>query len=476
MIDPSHRLEIELGDHGGVANVGLPPNTEGAVQVIALCRQKVDGGLAHAGQTYWLERARADFAAARNFVHIMTDAQWDWWTANGRVLSPFEGDREEVFAAAPSDGSLTIVQGCGYDPGSAAYRTHSAINAATKHVSAFVRFGDTNPHCSLRQLDGLRDAPLVRDALLSADVLHCHINYLLAANADARLMASGDTGSVSRPIHWRRGQWVVRHYHGSHPSGTTLLEHTVDAAVRDRLAANGGDLIRVGARLSLCAERGAEDLRWLPIPMPVARYRALRAANSTPGAPFRVAHSPTKRQYKGTDKFMAAINGLKRKGLGVEAVLIENRDHGTALRMKAGCDAVFDSLWLGLQGSGLEGGAMGIPCIAGDGDVAALYKQHIGHVPYTFAGDEHGIALAIERLATDAAFYAQEAKRLSEYVVRYHDYPAVAKCYETILADAMGREDIRTTARETDSRAVATQAEQTRSDSPSPRKRRGRAA
>jgi hypothetical protein len=234
-----------------------------------------------------------------------------------------------------------------------------AAECYRQHSSAFVRYEDLNPHCSLRQYDGVRDAAVVREALLSADVVHCHMNYMLAANALPR--SRSDERTV-RPVHWRAGQWIVRHYHGSRPDGRTNMEHRIDDGVRARAQTDGGGLVRVGARLTLCAEPDAGDVEWLPIAMPVARYRALRnEVGPTIARGIRIAHSPTKRLYKGTDKFMAAVASLKAKGLDVQAVLIENKDHGTALRMKAGCDAVFDSLWLGLQGSGLEGGAMGLP-------------------------------------------------------------------------------------------------------------------
>jgi hypothetical protein len=436
--------EMALGRMGLVAAVGVPPETPGAVSVVALCDHKVDGVVAYKGQHYWQERARAQAGAARNIVHLIASVRVDWWKASGRVLSPFAGDTEAVYSRSPAPGSLKIVQGCGYDPGSSAYRYHSAVNQCTQHSSAFVRYEDLNPHCSLRQYDGVRDAAVVREALLSADVVHCHMNYMLAANALPR--SRSDERTV-RPVHWRAGQWIVRHYHGSRPDGRTNMEHRIDDGVRARAQTDGGGLVRVGARLTLCAEPDAGDVEWLPIAMPVARYRALRnEVGPTIARGIRIAHSPTKRLYKGTDKFMAAVASLKAKGLDVQAVLIENKDHGTALRMKAGCDAVFDSLWLGLQGSGLEGGAMGLPCIAGDPDVAALYKAHVGSVPYTFAGDQAGIANAIERLATDADFYAKEAARLSEYVTAYHDYPSVAKRYEGILAKAMNRPDVITTA------------------------------
>lgn len=445
---PETMLAKALGEGGVRSIAGVPENTPGAVQVVALIKHKVDGVVVYTGQVYWQERNRAEAAAKNDIVHIMGKAELDWWGVGGRVLSPFAGDVERVHSTSPSPGSLKITQGCGYDPGSAAYRFHSAINQTTKHASIFTRFLDTNPHCSLRQFDGVRDAALVRESLLQADVLHCHMNYLLSANATSGALTPGDARGA-RPVAWRDGQWIVRHYHGSRPDGSTTMEHAVDEKVRRVAEMSGGGLLRVGARLSLCAEPNASDVQWLPISVPVERYRALRAAerpNVTPSHPFRVAHSPTKRAYKGTDKFMAAIRRLQARGMPVEAVLIENVDHATALTLKARCDATFDSLWLGLQGSGLEAGAMGMPVIAGDDDVARLYKQHVGYVPYTVAIDETGIEVAIKRLIDDRQYYEQEASRLSKYVSEYHDYPSVARRYEELLATAMGREDVITEA------------------------------
>lgn len=440
-------IAIALGDGGLQPRVGVAANTPGAVHVVALGRHKVDGVVVVTGQSYWVPRERAEAAIARDLVHEVGAGKLDWWGAEGRVLSPFDGDVEQVHSRAESAGALRIAAGCGYDPGSAAYRFHSAVNQCTKHASVFTRFLDTNPHSSYRQLDGVRDAARVRESLLQADILHCHMNYLLSANATSHHIQEGDP-RTARPVQWRNGQWVVRHYHGSRPDGRSTLEHDVDAKVRRSCIANGGGLVRVGARLTICAEKGAEDLQWLPIPMPVARYAALRAEmnpSATRSHPFRIAHSPTKRAYKGSDVFVRAVKALQSRGLAVEMVMIEGRSHGEALRLKATCDAVFDSFWLGLQGSGLEAGAMGLPCIAGDQDAADLHARHVGYVPYTFAGDQPQLERAIERLVVDRTYYEAEATRLARYVRAYHDYPVVARRYEEILASAMGRTDIITT-------------------------------
>lgn len=331
----------------------------------------------------------------------------DWWGAPGRVLAEEPlGHPEPVFSRERTPGALTIVQGVGFDPGCAAYRFHSAINETTPHASMFFRWKDSSPYTSLRQFDGERDLELLRAAIREADVVHCHVNYLAITNSRVR----------------PKGR-IVRHYHGSMPDGSSHVEQQLDDAQ---------GAIQVGARLSLLAE--SKRMQWLPIAVPVQRYALMRArAAVTPHRAFRIAHSPTNRAYKGTDCFLHVVEQLRAKGLDIEPVLIEHVTHGESLRMKAACDACFDSFWLGIQGSGLECGAMGLPVIAGDTTVAALYHEHVGQVPYTFADDEATLTEAIADLATNPAFYARESERVARYVSAFHDYPSVAARYERIL-------------------------------------------
>jgi hypothetical protein len=85
---------------------------------------------------------------------------------------------------------------------------------------------------------------------------------------------------------------------------------------------------------------------------------------------------------------------------------------------------------------------MSQPVLAGDDDVAALYREHVGYVPYTFANDEKALTEQIERLVVDVDYRMAEAARVERYCLQYHDYPAVARRYEEILAAHLGRDDV----------------------------------
>lgn len=371
---------------------------------------------------------QAAIRAAISETDELSSLSWDWWGADGRILAAEPCDATP-HSMTQTPGALRIVQGCGYDPGNAAYRFHTAVNETTKHASAFVRFAHNNPFCDLRQIDGgdnrryiKRDA---RAAVYTADVIHAHVDYTLQAYTGFKWRA-------------RPEQLVIRHYHGSRPKGKGIQWPLLNM-MEDDLA----NVVLVGARLTLVDVRPSR-MQWLPIAVPTRRYRAMAPKERRPG-PFRIAHSPTRAEYKGSADLVAAVDSLRRKGLKIDLIMIEGQHHGKALEMKADADLTFDSFWLGIQGSGLEAAAMGQMVVAGDADVRALYEaSEVGSCPYTFAGDRKQLTEVIERAATDAEWRTAEAKRVGKYVTAYHDYAAVAARYEKIITKATGLTNVMT--------------------------------
>jgi hypothetical protein len=281
------------------------------------------------GMMYWMEAHRVRNNEAAGLVHASPRRLCSWWQEPDRVLGVPEellGDEQPMYSEQTA-GALKIISGCGYDPGSAAFRLHSAINEETKHAMAFVRWGDNNPHCSLRQLDAQKDSWALRDAVEQADVLHNHVAYWLLNN----------TG-LAQQSH----QLLIRHYHGSRRNGLTNLEPMFDKAKNALL---------LGARLQLVAEAASFGLsmEWSPIPMPVRRYEALRdrvrqqedwvplEGVATEARPFVVAHTPTNMAIKGTDVFRRVMSSLRARGVPVVMRLIHGVSLGEALSRQADC-------------------------------------------------------------------------------------------------------------------------------------------
>jgi hypothetical protein len=129
---------------------------------------------------------------------------------------------------------------------------------------------------------------------------------------------------------------------------------------------------------------------------------------------------------------------LKSRGVNVEPVVIHNLPHRKALALKATCDAAFDSFWLGMQCSGIEAAAMGLPVIAGDETVAKRYVDTYGAVPYTFANNQTQLEEALHALATDQTFWLAEMTRVHWHVTEHHDESAVTLRYLDLLDTHFG--------------------------------------
>jgi len=337
------------------------------------------------------------------------------WASVGRSLSP--NLVPSSYAPVPYDPTaLKVLQITAYDPGSSVYRYHSAANSVPGVVSALVRYGHTNKHCDLRQWDVEVDHDTIQLLYDTADIVHSHMDYYVLRN----VLRQGT----------RDGLMQCLTYHGSvDPQNPMGSIHVNEGGNDDRM-----DAVVFGARPY---HHRYKVKHWLPIPMPVEDYQRLATEEKVESKAFRVAHSPTRRQIKGTVDFLRACDYLKMHlDINIEPVLIENMEHGAALRLKASCDAVFDSFWLGIQGSGLEGAAMGKPVVAGDPEARKDLERLGIPCPWTFANTEYELRDALAKLATDRTFRQAEAARVHAYVRQYHDYPVVGKKYADILTEA----------------------------------------
>ena len=339
-----------------------------------------------------------------------------WTVDERRQLSPFETSK--YTSAIPNKSAARILQLTYYDPGSAVYRYHSAFNTNAKLASAFARWYHQNPHCDLRQFDGETELLKIEQLFVLADVIHVHMDYRTLYHAINRLP--------------EKHQVLVRHYHGSilpgDPAARPLVDNEKDGH---------HEAIQVGARLY--HKRFSDRMVWLPIPMPIKDYEIIAAKEYTPRAnrPFLLAHSPTNRAIKGSSAVEDVVRRMQQRGTDINLVSIEGMTHAKALRAKAGCDATFDSFWLGIQGSGLEAASMGQMVIAGDAEVREEYKRELGECPYTFAGDAEQLEAVLQKAVDDDSWRKSEAARAGEYVRKWHSYEKVAKIYAEIIQRAV---------------------------------------
>lgn len=290
------------------------------------------------------------------------------------------------------------------DDGIAPSRFHTALNRTTPHSSLFFK-SRPGPFDVPAQYMHREHGSKMAQALNTADVVHYHV-ALYGARSNGRATPT------------------VFHHHGT-MFRTNCAQYMADAKNRNALV--------LLSNLELFSWTDGGEAFFLPNTVPVERYRSLHAEMFEETDTFRVAHSPSHPGRKGTEKFMDVCAKLKAQGLHIEPVLIHEVSHKRSLEMKATCHASFDSFWLGLQCSGLECAAMGLPVIAGDETVRRRYVEHYGECPYTFADNEKALEDALVRLMTDSEYRRAEARRVSAYVLANHDEAPVALRYLDLL-------------------------------------------
>ncbi len=100
------------------------------------------------GAALWREMAATRPSLTPQTLVVDDQHAAQLWAAAGRILSP-DGVPSHYAPATPAPDAIRVLQLTHYDPGSAVYRYHAAANTDPGVVSAFARWGYSNPHCHL---------------------------------------------------------------------------------------------------------------------------------------------------------------------------------------------------------------------------------------------------------------------------------------------------------------------------------------
>jgi glycosyltransferase involved in cell wall biosynthesis len=180
-----------------------------------------------------------------------------------------------------------------------------------------------------------------------------------------------------------------------------------------------------------------DELEWLPQLQNVERLRAMRTERDD--GKVLIAHAPTNRQVKSTEKLLEAVDRLKAEGYPVELDLIEHRPWTECLERKARADIYFDQVILGYGCNALEAWGMGIPVIAGAADETLdEMERRFGQLPFYHA-TEDTIYDALKELVESPKLRAKYGKIGHDYVRKYHDEPVVVEQLKGLYLRAAGQ-------------------------------------
>jgi hypothetical protein len=230
-------------------------------------------------------------------------------------------------------------------------------------------------------LDGLptwrqvaKRAAFVRRALVGYDVIHLNFGHPIVAVRRAGLTIS------EVPLLKRLGKTVLVTFQGCdvRPQAACACTSPVCAAQNPYRLPNARHLLRHADRVY---HLNPDLRRWLPgstfLPYANVDPRAIEPTQPPPREELVVAHGPTNREVKGTERVISAVDALRAEGVAVRLDLVEGLPRDAALARFAGADVVVDQLRLGWYGGlAVECMAMGRPVLA------AIKEVHAADNPF----------------------------------------------------------------------------------------------
>ncbi len=227
----------------------------------------------------------------------------------------------------------------------------------------------------------------------SADILHFH-------------MTSDEFTAFGPylPADFLAGKTVVHHHHGHDDYRKDPDKYRRKYAERGRrnILVSTPDLLRL-----------FPEARWQPNLVPQDEP-LLRPDPDRPARPFRLCHSPTRKDLKNTEELLAVVARLQAGGAELAFDLIDNVPNVECLRRKRACHAVFDHMQGYYGVSSLEGLSQGLAVLAG------LDDWCLGHVaefagsadlPWLLVRDGAQLERTLRDLAADPARCADIGRR-----------------------------------------------------------------
>lgn len=143
---------------------------------------------------------------------------------------------------------------------------------------------------------------------------------------------------------------------------------------------------------------------------------------------IKIVHSPTDRQYKGTELIIRVLEKVKKEK-NIKFILCENIERKKLLKIKSECHISIDQVGGTMGGTGygkagIETLAMGIPTIT---NMTEDYKDWLPENPFVVANDEKELYTALFNLIDDASFRISSGQNGREWVKKYHSYESVNK-------------------------------------------------
>lgn len=308
------------------------------------------------------------------------------------------------------------------DPAGTAIQFTKAVNRLTGHscrlVTLEIRYNfmfEKDLHVPFALEKGAAGRAELEQALSECDVLHFH----MTADEHTPLTPDEDAPLCAAPL--MQGKKIVHHHHG-HPDfrgNPEKYQKKYQDLGRKNLLVSTPDLLHK-----------LPGARWLPNLAPI--HEPLFSPPDGPrAAPLRIGHSPTRKDLKNTDEFLAVCERLRAR-LGESAFdvdVIENTLYSECLARKQQCEIVFDHMQGYFGVSSLEALSQGTAVIAG---LNAWNQEQIraffgcDALPWVLAYTEQELEARLEQLIREKELRREIGRISRAFMERYWNADVIA--------------------------------------------------
>jgi len=236
------------------------------------------------------------------------------------------------------------------DPAGTAIQFCKALNRHTSHSARLVTLETRYTHSWEKDLhvpdlgpDGMEEIAIL---MREADIFHFHMTC-----------DEHQPFGEHIPADFMKGKCIVHHHHGHHDfrSNPESFREKYRKLDRTNLLVSTPDLMHL-----------LPEARWQPNLVPVndPLFMPLGGRFDDPGQLW-VCHSPTRKDLKNTDDFLAVVKSLYKKKVRLKVDMIDDVPNDHCLMRKRRCHVLFDHMQGYYGVSSLEGLSLGVAVIAG---------------------------------------------------------------------------------------------------------------
>ena len=278
------------------------------------------------------------------------------------------------------------------DPAGTAIQFTKAVNKYSEHEVRLVTLETRYTHSWEKDLHipdlGLDGMEEVRILMEEADVFHFHMTC-----------DEHQPFGPWLPADYLAGKAIVHHHHGHHDfrSNPDSFRQKYAKLGRTNLLVSTPDLMKL-----------LPEAQWQPnlVPIDDPLLKPLGGRFDDPGR-LSICHSPTRKDLKNTDDFLAVVKRLAKDKVRLDVDMIDDVPNDECLARKRRCHVLFDHMQGYYGVSSLEGLSQGVAVIAG---LDAWNREQVARfagtedLPWILAHDRDSLETCLRELDGDRAF------------------------------------------------------------------------